>query len=264
MQMPHVAHLFLKVRRFSPARIAALAIAMASLPASAQTASADASSWAFGGGVAAVERGYRDSNHDVLPMPLISYESKWISASVPTLDVKLYSNDELSLRLRTRYARDGYDTDDSPFLAGMDDRKSSIWVGGAVLWRPRFANFSAEALTDASGHSKGSRAKLQVDRRYGFGAFGVTPRLGAEWVDRKYIDYYYGVRPAEVRLGRAAYQGDATANIEAGVRLDYSFARRHTVFFDARATRFGSAIKDSPLVDQPGQTGVSLGYIYRF
>jgi outer membrane protein len=233
-------------------------------PASAQTANADVPSWGLGGGVSVLQKGYRDIDRDVLPLPLISYESKWISASVPNLDLKLYSGDKLSLRLRARYARDGYDADDSPFLAGMDDRKSSVWVGGAMVWRSQLANLSAEVLHDASGYSKGSRAKFQVDRRFGFDDFGVTPRVGAEWVDSKYVDYYYGVKSSEVRAGRSFYQGNSTVNLEAGVRLDYNFALRQSVFLDLRATRFGSAIKDSPLVDQSGQTGISLGYLYRF
>jgi outer membrane protein len=244
--------------------IAALAGVMAWAPASAQTTGADASTWAMGGGVSVLQKGYRDIDRDMLPLPIVSYESKWISASVPTLDVKLYSNDELSLRVRARYARDGYDANDSPFLTGMADRKGGIWGGGAMLWRPRLANLTVEFLRDVSGNSQGSRAKLLVDRRWTFGAFGVSPRLGAEWVDRKYVDYYYGVRASEVRAGRGFYQGDSSVNLEAGVRLDYGFARRQMVFVDVRASRFGSAIKDSPLVDQPGQTGVSLGYIYRF
>lgn len=262
--MHHVSRFFLKYARACSTTITALASVMAWGPATAQTASADAAAWALGGGVSVVQKGYRDIDRDVLPMPLISYESKWISASVPVLDVKLYTADTLSLRLRTRYARDGYDTDDSPFLAGMEDRKGSVWIGGAMLWRPQFANFSVEVLCDVSGYSKGSRAKVQAERRFAFGAFGVSPRLGAEWVDSKYVDYYYGVMAAEVRSGRGFYQGDSTANIEAGVRLDYSFARRHIVFLDVRSTRFGSAIKGSPLVDQSGQSGLSLGYIYRF
>lgn len=262
--MHHVVRLCLHYHHYAPVAAGALASALACGSASAQSGGPDSSAWALGGGVSVVQKGYRDIDRDVLAMPLISYESKWISASVPTLDVKTLSSDSLSLRLRTRYTRDGYEADDSPFLAGMADRKGSIWIGGAMLWRPQFANLSAEVLGDASGHSKGARAKLQLDRRFGFGAFGVTPRLGAEWVDSKYVDYYYGVRASEARAWRRAYQGDSAANIEAGVRLDYSFARRHTMFLDVRTTQFGSAIKHSPLVDQSGQTGVSLGYIYRF
>lgn len=249
--------------RFTSVALLTLANAVAST-ASAQGDAATASSWALGAGVNVTQKGYRDIDRDVLPLPLISYESKWISASVPTLDLKAYSGDTVSLRLRARYARDGYEVKDSPFLAGMADRKGSVWVGGAALWRPGFANFSAELLRDAAGHSKGTRAKLQLDRRIAFGAFGLTPRLGVEWLDRKFVDYYYGVRAAEVRTNRALYQGEASANIEAGLRFDYAFSRRHNVFTDVRFTRFGNAIKDSPLIEKSGQAGISLGYIYRF
>jgi outer membrane protein len=249
--------------RFIPAAVATLAGALAA-PASAQTDAAPASSWALGAGVNVLQKGYRDIDRDVLPLPIISYESKWVSASVPTLDLKAYTGDTLSLRLRARYTRDGYEAKDSPFLAGMSDRKGSFWVGGAFLWRPEYANFSAEVLRDAGGHSKATRARVQVDRRFAFGAFGLTPRIGAEWVDDKFVDYYYGVRATEVRADRGFYQGDASTNIDAGLSLDYSFSRRHSVFADVRMTRFGSAIKDSPLMEKSGQAGVSLGYVYRF
>lgn len=262
--MPEFFPGFLRCQRVWCIGIAALTSAVVALPASAQSAGSDASAWTVGGGVAVVKKGYRAMDRDVLPLPLLSYENKWISASVPTLDVKLYANDQLSLRVRTRYAGDGYDADDSPFLAGMADRKGGVWVGGAMVWRPAFANLTAEVLRDASGHSKGTRAKVQANRRFGFGALGVTPRLGVEWVDSKYVDYYYGVKAAEVRAERRLYQGDATANIEAGVRLDYTVERRHTVFLDLRASRFGTAINDSPLLERSGQAGVGLGYIYRF
>ena len=238
--------------------------ALIAAPACAQSAGADASAWALGGGIAVQQKAYRDIDRDVLALPLVSYESKWISASVPTLDLKAYSNETLSLRLRMRYANDGYDAKDSSFLRGMRDRKGAVWVGGAALWRPAFANLSAEVLFDGSGHSEGRRARLQADRRFSLGAVGLTPRLGAEWVDRKFVNYYYGVRVDEVRAGRSFYQGDASTNIEAGLRLDYSLAPRQTVFLDVRATRFGSAVKDSPLIEKSAQTGVSLGYLYRF
>jgi outer membrane protein len=249
--------------RFTCVAPVALASALAS-SATAQGDAATASSWAFGAGVNLSRKGYRDIDRDVLPLPLIAYESKWISASVPTLDLKAYRGDTVSLRLRARYARDGYEAKDSPFLAGMADRKGSAWVGGAALWRPGFANFSAELLRDAAGHSKGTRTKLQLDRRFALGTIGLTPRLGVEWLDREFVDYYYGVRAAEARTDRALYQGESSANIEAGLRFDYAFSRRHSVFTDFRLSRFGNAIKDSPVIEKSGQAGITLGYIYRF
>ncbi len=220
--------------------------------------------WSLGLGVAVIGKAYRDFDREVTPLPVVSYENKWVSASIPTFDVKLYANDSLSLRLRARWAGDGYEAKDSPALANMEERKSSMWVGGAVIWKSDFANISGEVLSDAMGNSKGIRAKAQIDRRFAAGKFGFTPRLAAEWVDDKYVDYYYGVQQSEVQAGRGAYAGKATANMQVGLRMDYALVRNQTVFLDIGATRFGSTVKDSPLVDKANQTSLALGYVYRF
>jgi outer membrane scaffolding protein for murein synthesis (MipA/OmpV family) len=105
---------------------------------------------------------------------------------------------------------------------------------------------------------------LQIDRRFAAGAFGVTPRLAAEWVDSNYVDYYYGVTAGEVMAGRPSYQGVSTVNTEAGIRLDWRPALNHSVFVDLGATRMGGGIQDSPLVEKSTQYGAGFGYFYRF
>jgi outer membrane protein len=223
-----------------------------------------ASPWSLGIAAVSNQKVYRDIDRDNIVFPLVGYENDWISVSVPKVDFKLYSTETMSFRLRGRYTDDGYSSDDSTFLAGMNERKSSAWVGGAFIWKNDIANVSAELLADAMGNSKGTRAGIQLDHRFGLSSFGLTPRLGAEWYDRKFVDYYYGVKPSEVIVGRNAYQGDSTTAVLAGLRLDYSPSRHHTTFLDLGATHFGSAIKDSPLVEKTTQTSVSLGYLYRF
>lgn len=220
--------------------------------------------WSLGIGTVVVDKPYRDFDREVLPLPLLSYESKWISATVATFDIKLHSTELLSFRLRARWSGDGYEAKDSPVLNGMDERKSSLWAGGAVTWKTEFANLSGEVLADALGNSKGMRAKVQIDRRFATGNFGFTPRLAAEWVDDKYVDYYYGVRQSEAQAGRAFHEGKATTNVQFGLRMDYSPLRNHTVFVDVGATRFGRSVKDSPLVGKSTGTTLALGYAYRF
>lgn len=229
------------------------------------SAASDTSSWRLGGGVVVIEKPYRDIDTKTLGLPVISYENKWISASIPTFDFKIYSGDSLSFRLRARYAGgDGYDADDSAILAGMEDRKASLWAGAAVIWKTDFAKFTGEVLTDTMGKSKGTRARLQVDRRFAAGKFGFAPRLSAEWVDDKYVDYYYGVRRLEMTSTRVFYEGKSTTHILVGVRADYTPAKHHTLYLDLAASRFGRTVKDSPLVDKPNQTSIGLGYVYRF
>ncbi|MDR1607091.1 MAG: hypothetical protein LBT38_01585 [Deltaproteobacteria bacterium] len=100
----------------------------------------------------------------------MTYENRWVSLAVPRVDFKLYTTETLSLRLRARYDGEGYDPDDSSFLTGLDKRESSIWVGGAFVWKNDIANVSIEALIDSMGNSQGARVGLQVDRRFEFGS----------------------------------------------------------------------------------------------
>jgi len=222
------------------------------------------SQWSLGIGATSLQKIYRDIDRDNMALPLVSYESKWVSMSIPKIDLKLYSTDSMSFRLRARYSGDGYKNNDSPFLAGMDERKSSAWVGGAFIWKNNVANVSAELLGDAMDNSQGTRAGFQVDRRFGFGSFGLTPRLGAEWYDRRFVDYYYGVKSSEATLSRSTYQGNSTTAVTAGLRLDYSPSHQHMMFLEFGAIQFGSAINDSPIVDTATQASISLGYLYRF
>lgn len=230
----------------------------------AQSSAAAESQWSLGLGVASVQKMYRDSKQTNVALPILNFENQWLSVGLPRMDVKLYTSPSLSFRLRARYMGEGYENGDSPFLAGMEERKSSFWAGGAVLWKTNIANLSAEVLSDASGNSNGSRIKLQMDRRLSVESFGITPRIGAEWYDAKYVDYYYGVKASEATGARPAYQGTTSTGLEAGLRVDYSPARQHTVFLDLGVTQFGSAITDSPLVDKSRRSTASVGYLYRF
>lgn len=242
--------------------------ALAQQPAAAQQqkpAQAEGeSSWGLGLGVGMERKPYRDFDNKTRLLPLLSYENKWISVAGLGLDVKLTSAGPVSLRLRARYSMDGYEASDSPFLAGMDERKDGIWLGGAAVWRNDIANLSAELLGDASGNSKGMKLRLMVDRRFQAGSFDITPRLAATRLDDKYVSYYYGVNAAEVRAGRPFYQGGSAVNLEAGLRVGYAIAPRQTIFLDLSTTKLGSSIKDSPLVDRSSQSGVRVGYLYRF
>ncbi|WP_447593727.1 MipA/OmpV family protein [Stenotrophomonas rhizophila] len=229
-----------------------------------RTTTSDQTRWGIGLGAAILERPYKDYDRETKVVPILYVDNRWLSVNGGRFDFKINRSETLNLRLRARYALDGYDSDDSPFLAGMNDRDDSAWVGAAVVWKPAFAEFSAEYLTDAMDNSEGSRFRVEVERRFAAGRFGFTPRLAADWLDAKYVGYYYGVRPDEVLPLRAAYAGEATTNLEAGLRIDYSPGARHTFFLDASAVKLGSAIKDSPLTGKSDQVRVTAGYLFHF
>jgi outer membrane protein len=124
---------------------------------------------------------------------------------------------------------------------------------------------SLEWMLDASGESKGQTIELGLERSFqAAGRFMFTPSVAALWLDKKYADYYYGVRSTEARAGRPAYIADSTMNIEFSLRTDYLIDSRQAVFLSLGYTALGSEIKDGPLTDRSGETQVFTGYLYRF
>lgn len=224
----------------------------------------DTTQWGLGLAVMPETKAYRDFDNKTEVWPILTFENRWVRVFGPGLEFKLGRSGPLSYGLTVGYARDGYKASDSPFLTGMDKRQASAWVGGRLGLQAGWASFSADWSGDASSHSKGQKLRLGVERRVALGAFGLTPRLTATWLDGKFVDYYYGVRAAEATVARPAYSAGSTVNTELALRVDYRLAPQQMLFADVGVTSLGSGIKRSPLVDRSTLPEVRLGYLYRF
>jgi len=245
-----------------------------SFPAFAQEppgAEQSSSKWGLGIGVGSKQLPYAGMKPDNEVLPLVEFENKYVHVLGPALEVKLPSlvisdTQRLNFRMVGRYAIfGGYEADDSPILAGMSERKDGFWAGAKVEWKNSFVNVGALWIHDVSGNSKGQRFGLGLDRNFRLGKqVMIIPRVAAIWQDRKYNDYYFGVRDSEARPGRAAYQADAGVNYEVGLRSMYLIDRHHSVMMDVSATSLSSAVKDSPLVDRSSENRILLAYVYRF
>lgn len=270
-----------QIRAVNSAGVSALAAALFcafpvfAAPPMEVGAEAESSSWSWGLGIGAMSKqkayaGY-DRENKVVPIPMVRFENQYVRVSGPGVEVKLPTvriNEahKLKFAIVGRYDfSSGYEADDSPRLAGMSERKGSFWAGAKVAWENDLANVTAEWAGDASGHSKGQLLSLGIDRTWRFGNHVMlTPRLSATWQDSKYVDYYYGVRNEEARVGRAVYHGDGGMSARLGVRGVYRFDRHHSVLLDVGVTSLASEIKNSPLVDRSTENSVFFSYGYRF
>lgn len=235
----------------------------------AANAGSGGSSWGLGLGATSRQPAYLGAGRDNKVIPIVSYQSRWLRIAGATAEVRLGDfaltpSQELSPGLKVRYEDSGYEAGDSPYLAGMDQRKSSLWGGLGVDWKTPVAKVGAEWVADLSGNSKGQKLQVRIDRRFQWESLGITPRIQAQWMDAKYVDYYFGVRESEVSTGRPAYVGAAAMAIEAGLRLDYQLTKHNTVFMDLGATALPDEIKKSPIVGRNNTSRVTLGYLYRF
>jgi outer membrane protein len=229
-------------------------------------AAPESSHWGLGLALGTERSLYKGISSKSLGIPLISYENSAIRVFGNTLDVKLPPVGPVRWAFRTKVALgEGYKASDSSFLTGMDTRKGSLDIGLAAMVPTPYAKLTMEWLGDASGHSKGQQLKFGVERPFMWnGRFELTPSVGVTWLDKKYVDYYYGVKPTEATTARPEYLGKATTNVEAALRMGYLIDTHQRVFFEVSETHWGSGITKSPIVDKTTTPGLRFGYLYRF
>jgi len=257
--------------------LAAGAVLALSVPLDAKAAPADStgpdaetSSWGLGIAAISTQKPYAGMDRENKALPMLSYENRWLRIGGLGAEIKLPrlglgERQHIDFGLVARYDGSGYEASDAPILNGMADRKKGFWAGARATWHTDVARLSADWTADASGHSKGQRFGLSLDKSFRLGAqVMLTPRLGAVWHDKKYVDYYFGVRGEEAQAGRAAYAGKAGVNTELGLRSAYMFDPHHSIFLDLSVTRLASEIRNSPLVDRSTENRVFMGYLYRF
>lgn len=248
----------------------ALALGMCATALAGAAPADEASSWGLGFAAFSVQHPYTDIKRENHVLPLISYENQYVRVFGPVVELKAYSIDlgdgqRLDLRVTGKYDFSGYESDDATILDGMRERKSSVWVGAKAIWRTGVVDVSAEVQADAARKSRGRRASLGLEKNWRAGEHVIlAPRVSAAWVDKKYVDYYYGVAADEARPGRVAYVGKSGVNAELGLRGTYIIDANHSLFLDLGVTKLAKGIKDSPLADRSTENRVGLGYLYSF
>jgi outer membrane protein len=222
-------------------------------------------------GVMAKQDACKGIKRDNQVVPLLRFENEYAEFRGLGLEVKLPSL-QLGEGSRIKFGivgeadLSGYKAKDTPILAGMAERKSTLWVGAKAKWENELVDSSAELTADVSGNSKGRKFGLGVEKEWHLGARAmVIPCVSANWLDRKYVDYYCGVRAAEATAGRAACVGQSGVNVDIGLRTMYQFDKHHSMLLDVSITRLAAKpIKASPFVGRSSTNQVILGYMYSF
>lgn len=218
--------------------------------------------WGLGVGAGIEQAPYKGYGTKYTPIPLISFDNKWVHAFGTAVDLKIGKWSNVSLALRGKFAiGDGYKQSDAPILSGMQTRNGAFWYGPALAWHTAFGTLAGDFL---EGGNKGQKASIDFSKSFGYGKFLFEPHAGAEWLSSKYVDYYYGVRSSEARAGRPAYTGKSTFDMSVGVRVDYKFTRHQTAILDLGVSHLGGGITDSPLVGKRFIPQARIGYLYEF
>lgn len=172
----------------------------------------------------------------------------------------------LSMFARARVRLGSLDPKDSPAFAGMARRKAQVEAGlgvsavtGVGLWSARFSS-------DVSGRSHGHEVLLSWTAPLVHERWILAPGVGALWRSSRLADYYYGgVAASEAAPGRPAYAVGSSLSINPSLSATYRASPQWLVAGVIGYEAFGPEIRNSPLVQKRGTTGVlvAVGYLWR-
>lgn len=159
----------------------------------------------------------------------------------------------------------GLEHEASSTLDGMEDRKRSMDAGVELVYRGRPVGFRLNCVADVLGRNKGQEATALVTSGVPLGRRGIVlVGVGPRWLSRNHVDYYYGVRSNEVTPSRPRYSGRATWNLDVTVTAIVNLTPSWHVVAIMNRERFGTGIRDSPIVDRGSSYSLITALNYRF
>jgi outer membrane protein len=237
----------------------------ASAPALAQQAAAPDPGWSIGGAVISAPRPYVGADAEVIPIPLVQYESPRLYVQGIVVGYRLIPGERFALDVHAQPRFDGFENDDSPFLTGMEEPDPSLDLGLGLEGDLGSVELGLALDADVLGRSDGYRAEATVGRTYVYrrGQVIFGPEIGLSWQSEDVVDYYYGVSQAEARPGRPAYRGDAGTSLDVGAFLQVRLNPRWSVVSFVEWSSLPDEIGDSPIVEDDSTLFGLIGLLYR-
>jgi outer membrane protein len=220
--------------------------------------------WALGLGVVSSPRPYVGADNALFPVPLVQYHRGGFFIEGIRVGYRWGGRRAWRFELYGTPQFAGLDPDDSPFLSGMEERRTSLDGVATLSWHRPHVDLSLGLHSDLLGRNDGQRLRARAGFPFQVGRWRLSPSVGLIWYDDEFVDYYAGVRPEEARPGRPAYKGSSTSNPEAGFTAIWFPGRRWILLIGVDYQRLGSEITDSPIIEDNWIVGGFAGLGFRF
>lgn len=204
---------------------------------------------------------YRGLDNEAWVFPTFTWRSGRFFVRETGLGFQMAGDESWSLDAFAELRFDGYDADDSDFLAGMDDRDGSLDAGVAVVRRsPTLGKFAFSVAHDTLDRHGGYQADVTWSKRTRFG----VPSVRVAFYSSSLADYYFGVEPNEARPGRPAYSPGGSMVLNANYTIGAPINDRWAWVGNVGADFYSSDISDSPIMEDSSRIFVFAGASYRF
>lgn len=207
--------------------------------------------WGLGLGLITRSSPYVESTRDVSQViPAVTYVGERLQWLGPSLRFGIAGSNRLRLALAAEYRIGVYEEDDSPVLAGLGDRESTLLAGLAVQYEMG-AGFELEAnyQHDALDRIGGGVASVRLSRGFPWGTASIEPQVAVNWQSSDMSNHDFGVPDAKATLLRPAYELGSTTSFEAGVGVFVELSEDWRIIVNIAAERLDDEVTRSPIVD---------------
>ncbi|MFH0753208.1 MAG: MipA/OmpV family protein [Candidatus Omnitrophota bacterium] len=219
-----------------------------------------------GAGVFVATSPYAGVSTKTMPIPFLVGEYKGFYIKGIEAGYHWFEQGPWTLSAATSPHLMGYSSDDSVTLNGMENRQMSLDAGvRAVYALPAdMGQISAKVLVDVLSRNKGASAELLYGKEFKGNIFRFYPSLGLKYLDKSLVDYYFGVRDQEARLGRDAYGPQGAIDPFVDFIFSCGISKQWIIITKFDVESLGRSIRKSPIVDENYVVSASAGLTYRF
>jgi len=218
-----------------------------------QIAYAVIGNWSVGAGAIVAPNPYLDTKVNILGIPIISYNNRYVSWYGPYLKLRYPISKEHivgGLAYLDMRVFDPKDTSNQQ-LSLLQKRRRLTMVGGFYRHRSVYGDVTISASGDVSGHSQGFASELRYaypvpikDRKY-----FLRPSIGAQWSDKKIINHFFGLSTTDsINSGLPVYNPSSAVTPFVGLFAGAHLIHKLFWMGSIRANYVVNTIYDSPMV----------------
>jgi outer membrane protein len=220
--------------------------------------------WQLGVGAIALNQPYAGMDSEVQAFPVIGYFGERLQVLGPRATYLLAGDGTLSLRAEALVRFSSYEPEDSPVLAGMEEREMTLDAGLTAGAEGKWGTLELGVLTDTLDRHSGQEVRLSYGYDFSGESLTVTPFAGLRWMSGDLSDYYYGVRPEEATAARPAYDLSSTLSPFAGASARYLLTERWSLFGLLVLQRLDDEVEESPIVGDDAASAVMIALTRSF
>ena len=222
--------------------------------------------WGLGLGVIGKSSPYVDSTQSVSQViPAITYFGEKLQWFGPGLRYGIYGSGKFRLALSANYRIGSYEENDSPVLAGLGDRESTLMAGLGVQYEIPYG-FRANIVYehDVLDRIGGGIADIRISRGLQYGIFRFRPSLSLNWVSSEVNDYEFGVPASSATNLRPAYSPGSSSSIKLGLSTFVELSEDWRLILTISGEKLDDAVTNSPIVADDTVINGFAGITYTF